>query len=193
MSFKLIGELIGAVAIVSSFFIYVSNNRKKIILVKGVSDVLWAVNSFLIGAFTGGMLNLIMVFREFVFYHRLDKKWAQHKIWLYVFCMVCFVSPVLEIIKTGSFAILPFFPACGSVAAVFGFYAKKPSTIRALNVVTAVPWIIYSAYMNNITSCISGLVALCSILIGTIRAKKMQQNDKAYVQGENDGSSDHRR
>ena len=101
MSFKLIGELIGAVAIVSSFFIYVSNNRKKIILVKGVSDVLWAVNSFLIGAFTGGMLNLIMVFREFVFYHRLDKKWAQHKIWLYVFCMVCFVSPVLSAAKGG--------------------------------------------------------------------------------------------
>jgi len=174
LNLKLIGEVIGIIAIISSFFIYVSNDRKKIILVKGISDVLWAVNSFMIGAFTGGVLNGVMVFREFVFYNRLDKKWAQSRIWLYFFCMVCFVSPVIEIIKTGSFVILPFFPACGSVAAVYGFYAKKPSTIRALNVVTAVPWLIYSAYMNNITSCISGIVALCSIAVGTIRARKMQ-------------------
>ena len=178
MNWKLIGEIIGVVALIESFFIYLSNDRKKILRLKGVSDALWAVNYFMIGAFTGGVLNMLMVFREFVFYHRLEKKWAQSRLWMYFFCMICFASPVIEFIKTGTFAILPLLPACGSVAAVFGFYDKNPTRIRILNFVTAIPWLIYNVYTQNITSTISGIVAICSIILGMVlahREKKKQE------------------
>lgn len=171
MTPKLIGEMIGIVAIIVSFFIYLSNNRKRIILLKGVSDALWAANSFLLGAFTGGALCLVMVFRAYVFIHRLDKKWAQHRFWLWFFAVMCFVTPIVEILKTGTVALLPFVPVCGSVAAVFGFYDTNLTRIRALNLIGSLLWLTYAIYTNNITLTISGIVSICSILIGAWRAK----------------------
>lgn len=175
MDLKLIGELIGIIAIIESFFIYLSNRRKHIILLKGVSDAIWAVNSFLVGAYTGGVLNLVMVGREFVFYNRIDRKWAQHKFWKYFFILMCFASPIIETVKTGVFNIVPFFPACGSVVAVFGFYDDNPKRIRILNFFASLPWLIYTIYTNNITSTISGIVGICSIIFGSLIAKYVKK------------------
>ena len=174
MNYKLIGEIVGIIAIIESFFIYLSNRRKHIIILKGISDAIWAVNSFLIGAFTGGMLNAIMVFREFVFYNRIEKRWAQNKLWKYFFCAMCFSSPIIEMVKARSFLFLPLFPACGSVAAVYGFYDKNPTRIRVLNFFATIPWLIYSILTDNITASISGVVSLTSILCGSLIAKKIK-------------------
>ena len=175
MNYKLIGEIVGIIAIIESFFIFSSDRRKNIIILKGISDAIWAVNSFLIKATTGGVLNAVMIFREFVFYHRIDKKWAQHKFWKYFFCVMCFSSPAIEMIKAKAFLFLPLFPACGSVAAVYGFYDKNPTRIRILNFFATIPWLIYSIYTNNITSSISSVVSLVSILFGSLIAKKIKR------------------
>lgn len=175
MNFKLIGEIIGIIAIIENFFIFISNRRKNILLLKGVSDAIWAVNGFMVGAYTGGVLNVVMVMREFVFYNRIERKWAQYKFWKYVFILLCFASPVLEIIKTGTFDIVPFFPACGSVLAVYGFYSEKASSIRSLNFFATVPWLVYNIFTHNITASISCVVSLASILCGSLLAKKVKE------------------
>ena len=171
MSNKVIGELIGVIAIATSFFVFLSNQRKRILVMKGILDALWALNSFFIGAFTGVVLHFVMIFREFVFYHRIEKKWARSKLWMYFFCAMCFVSPMLEVIKQGAFIWVPFIPACGSVAAVFGLYDKNPQRIRIINFCASVPWLIYAIFTSNITQIISTLVVLGSIIVGAIAAR----------------------
>ena len=175
MNFKLIGEIIGIVAIIENFFIFLSNRRKNIIFLKGVSDVLWSVNSFMVGAYTGGVLNAIMIFRETVFYNRIDKKWAQHKFWKYVFILLCFLSPVLEIFKTGTFNIVPFLPASGSVLAVYGFYNENPKAMRWINFLAGLPWLIYNIFTSNITGTVSGIVGIASVFMGEILTKIKQK------------------
>lgn len=78
-------------------------------------------------------------------------------------------------IKAKAFLFLPLFPACGSVAAVYGFYDKNPTRIRILNFFATIPWLIYSIYTNNITSSISSVVSLVSILFGSLIAKKIKR------------------
>lgn len=175
MNLKLIGEIIGIVAIVESFFIFLSNRRKNILKLKGVSDALWAANGFLTDSYTGGVLNIVMIIREFVFYNRIDRKWAQHIFWKYAFMLLCFASPVVEIIKTGRFDVVPFFPACGSVLAVYGFYSENPKAIRVLNFFAGLPWLIYYIFTKNISGTVSGVVSLCSIILGTLLAKKVKK------------------
>ena len=175
MSLNLIGEIIGVIAIIEGFFIFLSNRRKNILKLKGVSDVLWAANGFLTSSYTGGVLNLVMITREFVFYNRLEKKWAQHILWKYVFMLLCFFSPVVEIIKTGRFDIVPFFPACGSVLAVYGFYCENPKYIRILNFFAGLPWLIYYIFTNNISGTVSGVVGILSIFMGAFLAKIKQK------------------
>lgn len=177
MDWKLIGEGIGIVAIIISFFVFLSNNRKKIIFCKGVTDVLWCFNNFMIGATTGAVLNIVMVFREFVFYNRLDKKWAQHKFWMVIFCAMCFASPIIEIINTGTFDILPFFPAVGSVFAVFGFYNTKPTRMRAFNFLASTPWLIYTIIEGNVTCAISTAIGMISAIVGEISARRAAKKE----------------
>ncbi len=177
MNLKLVGELIGIISIIVSFFIYLSNSRKKILVFKGITDALWALNSLFIGAFTGFVINIIMIFREYVFYHRMSKKWAQHKVWLYFFCAVCFASPMIEIIKTGEFMLVPFFPAIGSITAVFGFYDTNPKRIRLLNFVATMPWFAYAIYTNNITLSLSSVITVGSILSGVLLSHKSKKKD----------------
>ena len=177
MDWKLIGEGIGVVAIIVSFFVFLSNRRKTILICKGITDVLWCANNFMIGATTGAILNIVMVFREFVFYNRLDKKWAQHKFWMVIFSVMCFVSPVVEIINTKTFNILPFFPAVGSVIAVFGFYNAKPSRIRAYNFLASTPWLIYTIMVGNITCAISTAIGMISAILGEIGARRAAKNE----------------
>lgn len=179
MDWKLIGEGIGIIAIIVGFFVFLSNNRKKIIFCKGVTDVLWCFNNFMIGAITGGVLNIVMVFREFVCFNRVDKKWAQHKFWMYFFSAMCFVSPVIECINAGAINWFAFFPAVGSVFAVFGFYSTEPARIRWLNFAAAVPWFIYTLTVNNVTCCISTVVNMTSVIVGVVNAKRAKKKAAA--------------
>ena len=173
----MVAELFGIAAMAVSFLIYLSNKRKQIIVLTGISDVLWATNNFTRGAFAGGGLSVLAIFRSFVFYHRVDKKWAQSPLWKYAFCALCFVSPVLEVLSKGSFRLLPFVPAIGSVFCVYGFYAKDPGNIRLLNFVGQIPWLTYYLLSRNISGTVSCAITISSIVAGTIAAWRNRKKD----------------
>ena len=162
----LLAELFGILAMAVSFLIYLSNRRKQIIVLKGVSDVLWAANNFTRGAVSGGGLSVLAIFRSIVFYYRTDRKWAQSPLWKYAFCVLCFASPILEVINKQSFQLLPFVPAIGSVLCVYGFYAKEPSRIRLLNFIGQIPWLTYYLLSRNVSGTISCLIVVTSIVLG---------------------------
>ena len=171
------GEIIGIIAIAVSCVVFLCNQRKRILILKGVSDVLWSANNFLLGAFTGGLLNAVGLFREFVFYHRVEKKWAKSRLWMYMFCALCFISPVLETVKTGSIRFLPFLAAASSLLVVCGLYAKEPKTMRLLNLMSKAPWLIYQVTNRNITGTVSCLMTTAFIVGGAILAGRENKKD----------------
>lgn len=173
----LLAELFGILAMAVSFLIYLSNRRKQIIVLKGVSDVLWAANNFTRGAVSGGGLSMLAIFRSIVFYYRTDRKWAQHPLWKYAFCALCFLSPILETVNFGALRLLPFVPAVGSVFCVYGFYARDPGRIRLLNFVGQIPWVTYYFLTRNISGTVSCLITVSSIAVGTFAAWKKNKKD----------------
>ena len=58
---KLIGEIIGIIGIVINFLIYQQNDRKKVLRVKLLSDISWALHYGLITAFSGMAVTLVGV------------------------------------------------------------------------------------------------------------------------------------
>ena len=171
------GELVGVFAIAVSCVVFLSNQRKRILILKGVSDILWSANNFLLGALTGGLLNAVGLFRELVFYHRVEKKWAQSRWWMGLFCILCFVSPIIEIVGSGAFGFMPFLAACSSLLVVCGLYAKEPKNMRLLNLLSKAPWLIYQIFNHNITGTVSCLLTTGFIVFGAIRAMKISKKD----------------
>ncbi|MBQ9098192.1 MAG: YgjV family protein [Clostridia bacterium] len=164
---KLIGEIIGVVAIVEGFFIFLSSKRERILIFKFISDALWVANQLLIGGYTGALLNGIAMGREVVFYNRDKHKWAATPLWLVVFMVITAISPMMSLIsgKEGWYAILP---ALGSMAAVVGFYSRKPVITRYISFLANGLWLIYNVIIRNYSATVSGIILLLSATVGTV-------------------------
>ena len=91
-----IGQAIGVLAMLESFFIFQVADRRKMVLLKLVDDVLWIVHFILIGGYTGALTTTVALFREIVFYFRGEKKWASSLLWAVGFSIVFAASHIGE-------------------------------------------------------------------------------------------------
>lgn len=165
----LISQIFGTAGIIISLSIYAGKSRANIITCKFISDVIWAINYLLLGAYTGALLNIIAMARETVFYNRDKKKWAASRLWLYIFIALVLVSPTIDLIKLDTFSLVPLFPAVGSSFAVISFYSRKTETMRIFGLVAQILWLIYGFLLFNPTGIISCLLTIASIAIGFSR------------------------
>ena len=164
---KIIGEIIGVIAIAEGFLIFLSSKREKIIFFKFVSDLLCLLNQLLIGGYTGAILNGVAAGREFVFYNRDKKKWASSRLWLFFFMSITLISPTMSLVsgKEGWYAVLP---AIGSCAAVIGFYSRYPNVTRYISFITNSLWLWYDILVNNVSAAVSCVILLLSAIVGTV-------------------------
>jgi hypothetical protein len=167
MPWKLIGEIIGVVAIIEGFLIFLSSKRERILVFKFISDALWTVNQLMLGGYTGALLNGIAMGREVVFYNRDKRKWASLIVWPVLFMIITAVSPMMSLIngKEGWYAILP---AMGSMAAVIGFYSRRPNVTRYISFLANGLWLAYNIIIRNVSASVSGVILLLSATVGTV-------------------------
>jgi hypothetical protein len=99
LNWKLVGEIIGYVAVAEGFLIFLSSRRDRILIFKFIADVLWTASHLFLGNYTGAILNGIAVGRESVFYNRDKRKWASTRLWLLFFLAVTAASPMYSLIS----------------------------------------------------------------------------------------------
>ena len=165
----LISQIFGTAGIIISLSIYAGKSRSNIITCKFISDVIWAINYLLLGAYTGALLNIIAMARETVFYNRDKRKWAASKIWLYVFVALVLISPTIDLFTADSFSIMPLFPAVGSTFAVISFYNRNTKNMRIFGLIAQSLWLIYGFKPFNPTGIIACILTIISIAIGFFR------------------------
>lgn len=184
----IVAQIIGFVGVAISILIYAGRTRARILICKFISDVLWFANYILLGAYTGALLNLIAMARETVFYNRGVKKWASHRIWLYVFMLLTLLSPILEWVKLGGFSWVPLLPATGSILAVISFYSNRPRVMRYFGFAAQAFWLVYGFMLVNISSIVCGILTILSAVIGMIREAraKAKTSDPAPCDGESE-------
>lgn len=158
------GQILGFVLIVIGFFVYFGKTRRQILTAKLTTDVICVFQQAMIGALTGSLLNGIAVFREIVFYNRLDKKWAAHRFWLYFFLLLMGLAPVLT--WEGWISL---FPAIGSICAVIAFYMENPTHIRIAGLGTTILWLLYSVFTYNVGGIIQNIINIISIFVALAR------------------------
>ncbi len=160
---NLIAQIIGFVPLTLSIFIFLQNSRKKIVILKGCSDFLWAVHFFVLGEFTGGIVNLVNTLRNVIFAHR-GKKWVDHAFIPILFCVFTLLSAL------PSFAgIKSLLPITGSCIAVVGFWQKNVNSLRIYNLVAVTLWLIYGFLVFSISTILCNLFSITSILISFIK------------------------
>ena len=173
-----VGQILGLLLIVIGFFVYYGKRRRTILTMKLITDVVCVFQQAMIGAWTGSLLNGIAIFREIVFYNRLDKKWAAHPFWFYFFLALMGLSPILT--WQGAISL---FPAFGSVCAVISFYMENPTHIRIAGLGTTTLWLLYSIFTYNVGGILQNIINTIAIFVALMRdcvfAKRKEEEKEA--------------
>ena len=163
---KLAASIIGYIAIAVSVLIYQQNTRKKLLICKGLSDVLWISHYILLSAYTGAAVTAVAMLRTLVFLNK-DAKDPKNRKWLFVFLGISIISGILT--WNGFFSI---FAMCGSLIAIVSFYIGDPKLTRILSFPVSVCMLTYGASNGSVAAVINEILVMGSSVLGMLRNRK---------------------
>ena len=166
----IIAQIIGFIPLILSCITFSQKDRKKIIMLKGCSDFLWAIHFFMLGEFSGGAINTVNTFRNIVFSQK-GKKWANH-----IMIPIAFIIFTLVCSLVNFQGVKDILPVIGSCLAIIGFWQTNISYLRIFNLCGIVLWLIYDILKVSISAIVSCIMSIISILVGMLR---MYRNKKS--------------
>ena len=160
----IIAQIIGGIGLICSLLSFQCKNRKKIMTFQMLGSLSFCVQLFVLGAITGGYLDLICFVRTIIFSKKGEKKWADSIIWLIAFSVILVVIGIIT--WENAYSILPII---GSVLSTIALWMKSAKNIRKISLLVGPCWFIYNIINGAITGAINELLAMTSIIIGMIR------------------------
>jgi hypothetical protein len=166
MSYFLINpgaQIIGFIALTMALTSFQQNTHRRILFFQSAGSLIFSIHFFMLGAYTGMILNIISLIRNIVFYNK-SKKWATSILWLYFFTALF----VLAIFYTYE-GIISVFPLLGCIIFTASFWITNPALIRRISWLSSPMWIIYNVFKNSWAGVITEVFALLSIVIAMLR------------------------
>ena len=161
--------VVGALGIAANVIIYQQKSGKALVFWKLISDVLWAFQYIMLGAYSGAAVAVIGIFREIVFYNN-DKKWARSRLWLLFFICVSVLSGILTFKSV--FSLLPM---VASVLSILGFWRKSPSLSRVLAFPISASMLTYDIYAVSYMGIVNEVLTIISAIIDIKRYLKTKE------------------
>lgn len=124
---ELAGKVAGYLAIVTSVIIYQQKTRSRLLIFKGIADILWITHYLLLGAYTGAAVTGVALVRELLFF-KTDRRSRRGKIALV--CFLC-ISVCSSILTWGS--VFSIFALMGSLISIVSFWVGEPKLSRILS------------------------------------------------------------
>ena len=161
---------------IESFFIFQVTDRRKLVTLKLIDDVLWVTHFVLIGGYTAALTTSIAVFREIIFYHKGRRPWASSIFWAIGFSLAFAACAPLTWVN-----IFSLFPAIASVGATWSFWVNKTNHTKLIQLPVALCMfvynIVYSSYSGILTQIIT--IASISIFFAKSLGKKEEQSKES--------------
>ena len=168
-----VAQIIGIFGLAFNALSFQQKNKRTLILFQLCGGFLFSIHFFMLGAYTGFLLNALCVFRAIV-YSRRNLKPKAIMIWLYVFTILYFVSyaltfTVFNVEITLFNAIIEFVPIIGMCFVTISFGMTSAGKIRAFSTINSCSWLVYNIVHSSIGGMVCEILSLISIVIGIIR------------------------
>ncbi len=164
---KFIGEALGFLAVVVGFFIFQQKERKKILKLKLVCDVLWTSHFALLGAFSGMAISGVAILREIIFSKERKEGNKKSNLWLFLFLTINIASVLLLWNSPWSVCSL-----ISSVLSTVAFWQRSTPRIKVISLIVCASQITYAVAMGSYAACLNELITVTSILIFFIRSAR---------------------
>lgn len=161
-------QLVGLVGAALGIASYQCKSNRLYYSAQALSGLCFSVHFFLLGAYTGALLNFINIFRGFGFAAEKNKK---PYVTLAVSCVLYLAATAFTF--DGALSAL----ACaaqllGSVGMFFG----HPTGMRVVQFLTVSPsWIVYNAFVGSLGGIVCEVFNMCSIVVYFLRVKVFEK------------------
>lgn len=152
-------QLIGFIAVLGAFFMFLANNRHTMLRIHVLSSLLWALHYVLLGAPTGAAVNVLRAGRDYAF-----DRFRRHK-WIYPTSLVLLV--LVAILSWHNWTSI--FPIIATTIGTTALWQKSPRRIRFLSLFVPPFWFLYNVTNGSIAGMVNDLIIFSSVLVGIYR------------------------
>lgn len=160
----IIAQLAGVIGLIICVIMFQKNNRKTILYLQITACVVFTIQYILLSAWTGAIMNIIIILRNYIFAKRDTKKWANNNFWLYLFLFITIFSTVCT--WQGWISVLPFI---GMIISTLAVWITNTTYIRLLYLSSPPFWCIYNFISRAYPAVAADIITFASIIIGIIR------------------------
>lgn len=139
-------------------------DRKKLLIWLLIGTVLWTIHYSFLNAWTGALLNAIEGFQALIFYQRDKKKWADSKLWIYIFIFLFVIGGIVT--WTNYYDALPI---VAMILGTFALWNKETKLIRFFMLAPRPLYFIYNLVVGSYAGMVTEVLILLSILVGMLR------------------------
>ena len=161
-----IGQALGFVAVILGFVSFQVKTSKKLLVVQTFTCLVFTLHYFMLGATPAGVLNLVGLIRNIVYYYR-DKNRHVEKYAPLVFAGIMLILGLLSWEGTHSVLVV-----AGLVINTVCLSFKDPQNIRKSILVTSPMVLVYDVFELSIGGMIYESVVIISSVIGLLRYRQ---------------------
>lgn len=168
----MIAQGFGILGMVLNISSYQAKKQKTLILIQFFGCLFFAINFFMLQAYTGAILNAIGVIRAVVYTNK--EKIKNLKVVSAIFMVVYVLSYFATFFVFGKPVttlniIIEILPVIAMIAATISFSMKTASSVRKFAFITSPSWLIYNCVNVAIGGILCEAIGLLSVIIGVIR------------------------
>lgn len=166
-----VAQGVGLVALAVTVLSYQARTTRGIALRQAVGSFFWTAHMLLLGAWTGGLLNLLGLVRGSVYSRRGERAWASRPFWPWLFGALCVGAAAWAgLVQDEGPRILLSAPAqCLGCYALWTFRVRLA---RWLLVAVSLLWLVYDVVSGSIPGTLCEIFSQISLYVAIARNRR---------------------
>lgn len=161
----ILAQIVGVFGVATFLLSYQLKRRKHIVLLNGISSVLYVLQYILLGAFEGAAIDVVSTISTFSAHSKHKGFVAKHLKTVIIAVNLLFVIVGICLYKN----IFSLFPIVGAMFQNIALWIDDERRIRLVSLVGAPLWLIYNFISRAYGSTVGSVLVIVSLVIAIIR------------------------
>ena len=156
-------DLLGALGIVAAVLAFQCKRHGRVLTYRTANEILFGIQFFLLGAYTGVAMNLVGSLRNTIFTLQV-KHGKSTRLTAFLFCLFFLVAGLCTWEGPKSLLVI-----AAKMISTLAFGNKNLLVVRLLILVTSSSWLIYDLFSGSMAGVVCEMLTLLSILVALVR------------------------
>ncbi len=163
IAMDLVIQSIGALGVIASIASFQCKKHRGILTFRTLNEFFFAIQYFLLGAYTGLAMNIVGCIRNVIFTKQVEKG-KKTTVSTVIFSILFFVFGLFTWQGLKSILII-----IAKVLSTIAFGNKNTTVMRAIVFVTSLSWLVYNYMVFSVAGVVCEAFTLVSVIVGVIR------------------------